>query len=62
MIELDIKDPRVEMIQKQLVKGSIVNKVFRDKDGRSKYEVHYFDPKNGFCRSYFAAHNYKKGL
>ena len=50
--EVDIKDIRIKVLEKQLVKGSIVTRVFKL---GSKYEVHYFDPKNGLCRSFFAA-------
>ena len=56
--ELDTTDVRVVALEKQLVKGSKVMRAFKV---GAKYEVHYFDPKNGLCKSLFAVRDYYKG-
>jgi hypothetical protein len=58
--ELDLRDYRVDTIRKSLVAGSRVTRVFKFEEVKRvrathKYEVHYIDPRNGFCRTHFSA-------
>ena len=57
--ELDLNDYRVNKLQRSLVRGSKVLRVFRvrnpEKPRSTKYEVHYLDPANGLCKTVMAS-------
>ncbi len=53
--ELEKTDHRIALIQKALVSGSVVTRVF---SLGSKYEIEYTDPKNGPCRTIMAYRNW----